>query len=84
MKAAAIISMTTMSGAMLLATSCVHVATDPIEVKPIHITLDVNIRIQKDLDNFFAFEEDVLKNPGGVKTSAPPALTPAPVSNEPK
>ena len=25
----------------------------PVEVKPIHITIDVNVRVQKDLDNFF-------------------------------
>lgn len=24
-----------------------------VEVKPIHITIDVNVRVQKDLDNFF-------------------------------
>jgi hypothetical protein len=25
----------------------------PVEVKPIHITIDVNVRVQKDLENFF-------------------------------
>ncbi len=25
----------------------------PVEVKPIHITIDVNVRVQKDLDDFF-------------------------------
>lgn len=25
----------------------------PIEIKPIHITIDVNIKVDKDLDNFF-------------------------------
>jgi hypothetical protein len=25
----------------------------PVEIKPIHITIDVNVRVQKDLDNFF-------------------------------
>jgi len=25
----------------------------PVEVKPIHITIDVNVRVQKDLDSFF-------------------------------
>ena len=24
-----------------------------VEVKPIHITIDVNVHVQKDLDNFF-------------------------------
>lgn len=26
----------------------------PVEVKPIHITIDVNVRVQKDLDDFFS------------------------------
>lgn len=25
----------------------------PVKVKPIHITIDVNVRVQKDLDDFF-------------------------------
>lgn len=25
----------------------------PVEIKPIHITIDVNIRVDKELDNFF-------------------------------
>ena len=33
----------------------VHV--DPIEVKPIHIVHDINIRVDKQLDEFFAFQE---------------------------
>lgn len=32
---------------------CVNVKTDAIEVKPIHITVDVNIRVEQALDNFF-------------------------------
>jgi hypothetical protein len=32
---------------------CVHVKTDPIEVKPIHITVDVNVKVEKALDDFF-------------------------------
>ena len=34
-------------------TGCVHVKTDPIEVKPIHITVDVNVKVDKALDDFF-------------------------------
>ena len=37
----------------LLLAGCVHVKTDPIEVKPIHITVDVNVRVDKALDDFF-------------------------------
>ncbi len=28
-----------------------------IEIKPIHITVDVNIKVDKQLDNFFDFED---------------------------
>ena len=37
----------------LAAAGCVHVKTDPIEVKPIHITVDVNVKVDKALDDFF-------------------------------
>ena len=30
-----------------------EVKVAPVEVKPIHITIDVNVKIQKDLDDFF-------------------------------
>lgn len=31
-----------------------QVEVAPVEVKPIHITIDVNIRVDKALDNFFS------------------------------
>ncbi|WP_394713366.1 hypothetical protein [Desulfogranum marinum] len=31
-----------------------QVKIDPIEVKPIHITIDVNVKIDKALDDFFS------------------------------
>ena len=37
----------------LLQAGCVNVKTAPIEVKPIHITVDVNVRVEKALDDFF-------------------------------
>lgn len=33
--------------------ACLNVKTAPIEVKPIHITVDVNVRVEKALDDFF-------------------------------
>ena len=36
---------------------CAHVKVDPIEVKPIHIVHDINIRVDRQLDEFFAFQE---------------------------
>lgn len=30
-----------------------EVELKPVEIKPIHITIDVNVRVEKALDNFF-------------------------------
>lgn len=38
---------------LLLLGGCISVKTEPIEVKPIHITVDVNVRVEKALDDFF-------------------------------
>ena len=32
---------------------CLSVKTEPIEVKPIHVTVDVNVKVDKALDDFF-------------------------------
>lgn len=37
----------------LTAAGCINVKTAPIEVKPVHITVDVNVRVDKALDDFF-------------------------------
>lgn len=39
--------------ALLLLSGCLHVQTEPIEVKPIHITVDVNVKVQRELDDAF-------------------------------
>jgi len=41
------------AGGALLLGGCLNVKTEPIEVKPIHITVDVNVRVEKALDDFF-------------------------------
>jgi hypothetical protein len=42
-----------------------EVDVKPVEVKPIHITIDVNIKVQKALDDFFsdidAQEEQIIE-----------------------
>ena len=64
--------------ASLVATGCARLDTSsqvdvkPIEVKPIHITVDVNVRIDRELDEFFAFEEEV-----PATTTAPAVTQPA-------
>ncbi len=42
------------------------VEVKPIEIKPIHITIDVNIRVDKALDNFFD-EIDKADEASGIK-----------------
>lgn len=48
--------------ALLTASACLagcfthHVQMDPIEVKPIHVTVDVNVKVQRELDKFFDFD----------------------------
>ena len=37
----------------LLLAGCLNVKTEPIEVKPIHITVDVNVKVDRALDDFF-------------------------------
>lgn len=32
---------------------CLNVKTEPIEVKPIHITVDVNVKVDRALNDFF-------------------------------
>ncbi|MGD2030100.1 MAG: hypothetical protein PVG86_09210 [Desulfobacterales bacterium] len=43
----------------------------PVEVKPIHITIDVNVKVDKALDDFFGdideAQEMVNKTPSGKK-----------------
>jgi hypothetical protein len=40
---------------VLIATGCTQhrVEVAPVEVKPIHITIDVNVKVDRALDNFF-------------------------------
>ena len=50
MKQMMIVLVLTMSAA-----GCLRVKVDPVEVKP--ITLNVNLKIERQLDDFFAFEQ---------------------------
>jgi len=36
-----------------LLAGCINVKTAPIEVRPIHVTVDVNVRVERALDDFF-------------------------------
>jgi hypothetical protein len=48
-----------------------RVEVAPIEVRPIHMTLDINIKIDRELDNFFDFEDSLVRNGGAGSTPAP-------------
>ncbi len=37
-----------------------RVEVAPVEVKPIHITIDVNVKVDKELDEFFSDIDDDL------------------------
>ena len=41
--------------------SCAKVHVDPIKVEPIHVIVDINIRVDRQLDNFFSFEDQFKK-----------------------
>ncbi len=45
------------SAMAVLSTGCIKLTTEneikPIEVKPIHITVDVNVKVDRALDDFF-------------------------------
>ena len=56
----------------LLPVGCARVKVDPIEVKTIHIVHDINIKVDRELDEFFAFQERA-----GVAATAPATTAPA-------
>lgn len=57
----------------LLAVGCTShkVEVAPVEVKPIHITIDVNVKVDKALDDFFgdvdSAEEDIESNSTAIE-----------------
>ena len=53
---------------LLFLGGCLNVKTEPIEVKPIHITVDVNVRVEKALDDFFG---DLDKKSATIAPSKP-------------
>jgi len=57
---------------LLILGGCLNVKTEPIEVKPIHITVDVNVKVDRALDDFFG---DLDKK---SSTIAAPTETPKP------
>jgi len=56
-------------------TGCISVKTAPIRVEPVHITVDVNLRVARELDGIFGSLD---KREKELITGA--AVTPAPAS----
>ena len=54
---------------------CAHLKVDPIEVKTIHIVHDVNISVDKQLEDFFAFQEQKAAATQPATTTAPTTQT---------
>jgi hypothetical protein len=70
------------SGMLALAGCAKHtVDVQPIRVEPIHVTLDVNIRVDRELEEFFDFEQEINVHPATQPTDemevevSPPAAT---------
>ena len=63
------------AAAAATATGCIHVTTES-EIKPIHITMDVNVKVDRELDKAFA-DENRPKPPrwhgNGARTARFPA-----------
>jgi hypothetical protein len=49
---------------------CLSVKTEPIEVKPIHVTVDVNVKVEREVENLVS---DIYGNSATVKVPNPPA-----------
>ena len=75
MKATELRLMLLMLAGMVILPSCARVRVDPIEVKPIHIVHDINIRVDRSLDEFFAFEAQKATTQPAAATTAPTATT---------
>ena len=56
---------------MMSAAGCFRVKVDPVEVKP--ITLNVNLKIERQLDEFFAFEKTGAATSPSTSASTQPA-----------
>lgn len=54
------------------ANGCARIEVAPIEVKPIHITMDINLRIDRSLDEFFSFQPAAGSGPAVI---VPPPTT---------
>lgn len=69
-------------GVVIVATGCTKhtVTVEPIRVEPIHLTIDVNVRVDRELDDFFDYKSPPSLQPtnGGADSGgATPATSSA-------
>ena len=57
---------------LLISHGCTQhrVEVAPVEIKPIHITIDVNVKVDRALDDFFG-DVDSVEEKIGTKSTAP-------------
>jgi len=55
-----------------------HVKVDPLEVKPITVNVNVNLRVQQQLDQFFSYEDKLLTGGDTTRPTSAPAPAKAP------
>jgi len=67
-----------------LGQACFHstddIAVKPVEIKPVHITIDVNVKVEKQLDDFF---EDIDKHAEKISSQKKSTVTPSVISTTP-
>ena len=68
------------SGIMLGVAGCTQhrVEVQPIKVEPIYLTIDVNVRVDRELDDFFDYKQPPANgSPITEEPTAPPPAEPA-------
>src|SRR5687767_2390356 len=63
---------------VLIVTGCTRHTVDvqPIRVEPIHMTVDINIKVDRELEEFFEFENEVIVVPPATQPMPDPAAAP--------
>jgi hypothetical protein len=61
------------ASAVFLAAGCMRHEIDvkPVEIKPIHITIDINVKVDRALDNFFGDLDEQAAEVTGKTGTAP-------------
>ena len=70
---------------LLASVGCTKHTVDvqPIRVEPIHMTLDVNIRVDRELDEFFDFEQEINVQPATQPADEMEVEVKPPLPNQP-